>query len=233
MLNEENKWTTCLFRYLADKSPSQHDNRFKFFLKNRVPNSIYFQPPSINEIVNSIVSLNVNKAVGHNNIPRFFLKTFVYTIAPYLFILLTYAFQHCIFPDNCKIVKVIPIYKSGEKKNPSNYRPISILTSFSKIIEKLVFKQITNFLDKNNVLIPYQYGFQKSISTAHAIIDIITTSLDNINNKNYTGLFFLDLKKAFDTVCHKTLVAKLDQTESEVQRLSSWILFWTENNLSL
>ena len=77
-------------------------------------------------------------AVGQDNIPAFFLKVAPYVLAPYLSYLLDYAFNSGIFPDNCKIAKIIPIYKSGDQSNPSNYGPISILTCFSKIIEKRI-----------------------------------------------------------------------------------------------
>jgi len=179
-------------------------------MKNRVSNSIYFDSPSSNKIIAGIQSLNVNKAVGHDNIPPYFLKIAALILTPYLYILFDWAFQNGIFPTNCKIAKVISLHKKGDENNPSNYRPISILTCFSKIIEKLIHKRLSNFLDKNNTIVCQKYGFQKGIFTAHVILDIITTSFDNIHNSKYTGIFFLDLQKVFDTVCHKILLAKLD-----------------------
>ena len=119
--------------------------------------------------------------------------------------LIDFAFSNGIFPDSCKTAKVIPLLKSGNVNNPYNYCALSILTYFSKIFEKLLHKRLSEFLNKNNVIIPIQYGFQTNFSTSHAILDFITHAYDNINNNQFTGLFFLDLKKAFDTVNHKTL----------------------------
>ena len=82
---------------------------FLFLFYFSVPNSMYFEPPCINEIVNSILSINVGKAVGHDNIPPFFLKTSAFTVAPEIFILLNYPFQQ--MASFQKIAKVIPIHK--------------------------------------------------------------------------------------------------------------------------
>ena len=73
----------------------------------------------------------------------------------------------------------------------------------------MIYKRVFSFLSKNNVLAPQQYGFQKNISTIYAILELLTVTYDNINTNNYTGILFLDLMKAFDTVCHKILLAKL------------------------
>ena len=169
---------------------------------------MFLEPVNITEIFNTILSLNVNKAVGHDNIPAYYLKIAPFSVAPFLLILINYAFTNGIFPNNCKISKVIPIHKNGDTNNPNNFRPISLLICFPKIFEKIIFKCITCFLNKHDVLNPQQYGFQKGISTAHAILNIVTTTFDNIDRNQFTAIFFLDLKKAFDTVCHKTLLKK-------------------------
>ena len=172
-------------------------------------NLFFFEPPTVNEIIVCIGSLNTNKAVGHNNIPAYFLKVAASIIAPYLSFLIDYAFLNGIFPDNCKIAKVIPIHKKGKKDNPSNFRPISILTCISNVIEKMIYKRVFSFLSKNNVLAPPQYGFQKNISSIYAILELLMATYDNINANNYTGILLLDLTKAFETVCHQILLAKL------------------------
>ena len=113
------------------------------------------------------------------------------------------------FPNILKIAEVIPIYKSGDKQIVNNYRPISLLSSFSKIYEKLIFNRFFMFLDKKSILIPTQYGFHLHHSTQHAILDIITTAYHNIKNKDFIALVTLDLTKAFDKVCHERLLIKL------------------------
>ena len=156
---------------------------------------MYLESPTNCEVSNCILSLRVNKAVGHDDIPAFFLKIASHTISLYLTMLILYAFNNGIFPENYKLAKVIPIYKSGDKTNPSNYRPISILNCLSKVMEKMIHKRIPIFLNKNILLVNQQYGFQKNVSTLHAFLDIVTACYDNINNKKYTGIFLLTWKK--------------------------------------
>ena len=102
------------------------------------------------------------------------------------------------------------MFKSGDRQKLTNYRPKSILPCFSKILEKIVYSQTINFLNSNSVLGPTQYGFRPKQSTVHAILDIVSTCFNNVKNKKFTGLLLLDLTKAFDTVQHKILLAKLN-----------------------
>ena len=132
---------------------------------------MFLQPSNISEIVALMQALDVNKAVGHDNIPAFFIKVSQFDIAPYLNILIDFAFSNGIFPDSCKTAKVIPLLKSGNVNDLNNYRPISILTCFFKIFEKLLHKRLYEFLNKNNVIIPTQYGFQTNFRTSHAVLD--------------------------------------------------------------
>ena len=92
----------------------------------------------------------------------------------------------------------------------NNYRPISILSNFSKIFEKLVVARLTNFLKKLNILHDNQYGFRPKLSTTHAMLDVINGISTNMSKNQYTGLICLDLKKAFDTVSHSILLQKLE-----------------------
>ena len=158
-------------KILLRKISTLPSNRFKSYLKNRVSSSMFLEPSNISEIVALMQALDVNKAVGHDNIPAFFIKVSKFVIAPYLNILIDFAFSNGIFPDSCKTAKVIPLLKSGNVNDLNNYRPISILTCFSKIFEKLLHKRLYEFLNKNNVIIPTQYGFQTNFRTSHAVLD--------------------------------------------------------------
>ena len=153
--------------------------------------------------------LKNNKAIGHDDIPAYFLKVSSTVIAPYLQIFTNFIFNNGPFPNNCKIAKIAPIYKNGSKEEINNYRPISILTCFSKVIEKMIYDRLMAFFKKHEVLYPHQFGFQGKISTSHAMLDSTTTAYDNIDNNLHTGLIFIDFKKAFDIVCHKILMTKL------------------------
>ena len=155
-------------------------------------------------------SFNVKKAVGRDNIPAFFLKTAPFVIANYLCVVVKFSFENEIFPDACKTAKIVAINKNGNKSNPTNYRPISVLTCSSKIFEGLLHKWFVCFFDKHKILIPEQYGFWKNISTSHALLDIVTTTYVNIYTQHCAGAIFLDLQQAFGTVFHRTLLSKLD-----------------------
>ena len=110
-----------------------------------------------------------------------------------------------------KVAKVIPLHKSGDSHIFNNYRPISLLSQFSKILEKLFVKRLDNFIDKNNLLIDSQYGFRSGRSTSMALIELVERLSNCIENKNYAVGVFIDLKKAFDTVDHKIMLKKLER----------------------
>ena len=79
----------------------------------------------------------------------------------------------------CTIAKIVPIFKKGERENPSNYRPISILTCFSKILEQIIHKRLISFFDKHGIIQHTQYDFQCNVSTNHTLVDVVTQSFEN------------------------------------------------------
>ena len=138
IVNELNKLFCSTGVKLANNIKSDKTKSPITCLTKNVSKSIYLNnSPTHNEILNLIMSLNDNKAVEHDNIPAFFLKTSRHVIRTYFKFSLNFIFQNGIFPSNCKTAKVVPIYKSGRNEEAINYRLISILTCFLRIIEKL------------------------------------------------------------------------------------------------
>ena len=128
------------------------------------------------------------------------IKMAVPIIVPPLTIICNRSLSECVFPKKWKISKIIPIHKSGNKTSANNYRPISLLPSVSKILEKLVQVQLSDYLTHNNVLSEAQSGFRKNHSTISALLKVTDDWFNAIDRGLFTGAVFIDLRKAFDTV---------------------------------
>ena len=115
-----------------------------------------------------------------------------------------------IFPSKLKCATIIPIFKDKDDSLPKNYRPISLLSIYNRIFEKLIYSRLTKFVKDCHVLYDQQYGLSSKHSTQHAILHIVNTILQNMDNGKFSCGVFLDLKKAFDTANHEILLAKLE-----------------------
>lgn len=133
----------------------------------------------------------------------------------YLVPLLTFIFNQCLqmgtFPTALKISNVHPIHKSGDRNRVSNYRPISILPSLSKILEKIINNRLVLFLENNNLLSPNQFGFRRNKSTEDAVMNLTNSIATNLDKSKKCVSIFLDLAKAFDTVSVPLLLRKLER----------------------
>ena len=171
---------------------------------DNIMNSIVISYVSCMDIKTTILSFK-NSSPGYDELPASIVKQCIDNYVVPLTYIVNMSLMEGVFPSELKLAKVVPIFKAGESDKVTNYRPISVLSFFSKIFEKTMYNYVVNFMDKHDTIYKYQFGFRKQHSTQHAIItlvDKITSSLDS--GDIIIGVFFY-LKKAFDTVNHHIL----------------------------
>ena len=126
---------------------------------------------------------------------------------------LTHIFNHAIitdcFPYEWKAARLLPLHKKGPRDLPENYRPISILPAISKVMERIMYDQIYEYLHENSIVSENQFGLRKSYSTASALFDCTNSWYVNMDRKMFNLVVLIDLRKAFDTVNHDILAQKL------------------------
>ena len=120
------------------------------------------------------------------------------------------SFVSGIFPDALKIERIAPVFKSGDKNDVKNYRPISLLPALSKILEKLMLNRLIVFLNKHNVLNKHQHGFRQNFFTNTALADVLDYITSKLDKKLSVLALFVDISKVFDSLNHNILLAKLE-----------------------
>ena len=131
------------------------------------------------------------------------------TISPYLEVLFQKCIKDGVFPDSFKIAEVIPLFKGGNREDKNCYRPISLLSTISKIFERILAKRLISIFTKFDILSKDQFGFRAKFSTEYAIADIYDKLINNLDKRLSSCAIFLDLAKAFDSVSHEILLRKL------------------------
>ena len=205
--NELNKHFADVGKNLADKiAPSPFP--FSHYMGEQLNSVFSFTPIESTDVISVIKGLK-NKNCNTDCIPNRLYKLIDKVIAPHLASLFNQSLNEGIYPESLKIAKVTPIYKAGDPSIASNYRPISILPTTGKIFEKIVFDQLSNYLRINNILSQTQFGFKIGNTTNDAISTFLELIYKNLNDKKSSIATYLDFSKAFDTVDHTILTAKL------------------------
>ena len=156
-----------------------------------------------------ILTMDVTKATGDDQLSCYLLKIACPVILQSLTKILNMSLVHGYVPDGLKSAKIVPIFKSGNTSDIGNYRPISILPIVSKILERAVYTQLYEYINEHDLLHPNQSGFRPMHSTTTILAKMVNQWSRNVDGGDLTGVAFIDLRKAFDTVNHDILLAKL------------------------
>ena len=207
--NKFNSYFAKIGPSLESEIPPSSKSYADFLKKVNVRHSFFMKPTSCYEISKIISNLDSGKSLGPNSVPIYILKVSNDFFSELLSKVINLSFETGIFPDLCKLAKVIPIFKAGNENLCENYRPISLLPIYSKIFEKAMYSRIYEFLNKNNLIYNQQFGFRANHSTNHAIISLSEDIKSLLDTGQFVTGVFLDLKRAFDTINHKILIDKL------------------------
>lgn len=214
-LNECNSYFSCIGSDLAKKSLSrlnetQDSLAAKITLSNSPSQSFFMQPTDEVEVSALILNLKPNSAPGLDGLGNNLIKSVMGHLLTPLTAIFNMSLSTGVFPGIWKEALVIPIFKAGLENDPSNYRPISLLPTFSKLLEALVNKRLVKYLEDNKLLSDKQFGFRRSKSSEDAI-NLLTKIVSSQLDMGLASIgIFLDLAKAFDTVSIPILIKKLE-----------------------
>jgi len=198
------------FSSVYKQAPSLRDNTpFTMPNKSFVSDAFFLRPLTNDEVLNAMTCLSNSQAVGSDGFNLLVLKENFSFISKQLTYIFNLSFSSGVFPSLLKNAIVTPVFKAGSSTEPGNYRPISILTTFSKLLEKLFYIRLISFINSHNILNPHQFGFRANYSTNLAIAHVLSNIISIVNHKNRAVIALLDLKKAFDLINHKLLLKKL------------------------
>ena len=193
---------------LAAKIPNQSGSPLNY-MGNRIDESIFLKPMGIAELEEILGSLKKG-APGYDGVGKDILFISLPFISHSLLHILNLSLAQGIFPDELKIANIIPLFKAEDPMLFNNYRPVSLLSIFSKIFEKMMYKRLVEFLEKQQILYSKQFGFRKKHSTYMPIMLLVDKLVRAMEKGEFVLGIFLDFSKAFDTVDHKILFEKLE-----------------------
>ena len=207
--NKFNNYYLNIADKLCEKIPKVN-NKFQDYLKNPNKNKLTLNETTPDEILKVINNLDGKKSGDIFSISPDLVKLSGQVIAQILTIIFNVSIHDGCFPSEMKVAKILPMHKGDSVLSVGNYRPISLLPIFSKIFERLIYNRLIEFITDNKILSELQFGFQKNKSTEHAVTSILSTLDEAKSKRNSSYCIFLDFAKAFDTVNHEILLAKLD-----------------------
>ncbi|XP_071944876.1 uncharacterized protein [Antedon mediterranea] len=215
--NYFNKYFANIASDLMKKLPSPSNlfsggsNAFKNYYNSKIKHVSGFSLEEIDEslIEEELRNLNPSKSVGLDQIPAKFLRDGAPNIKIPITHIINLSIKYERIPSDFKLAKVTPLHKKNSRTEANNYRPISILSSVSKILEKVVYIQVSDYLERNQLIYDHQSGFRRSFSTDTCLIHLRDHLRVQMSNGLFTGMVLLDVQKAFDSVNHDILCKKL------------------------
>jgi hypothetical protein len=228
IVNSFNKYYTNIGPNLAKSAPQTNKDPLSY-IKHTSKNTLFLSPVNDDEIKTIIRNLK-NSSPGYDGIKGNILKLSSEYIIPVMTHMVNLSLSQGIFPNELKTAKVTPIYKANKAEEISNYRPVSVLSTFSKIFERVFYNRLEKFLACENILYKYQFGFRKNHSTYMAITILLDEITKAFNKEEIVVGIFLDFKKAFDTIDHKILKSKLEKYGIRGISLQ-WIVSYLSNRL--
>ena len=193
---------------LANKIPNQ-SKQPESYLGERNSFSIHLTKLEDKEFCEIILNMR-NCAAGYDELNKDILMIGINSVKNVLIHLVNLSIFQGIFPEELKIANITPVFKADDSKMFTNYRPVSVLTTLSKIFERVMYKRVFDFLNDHDVLYDKQFGFRRKHSTHMALMVLIDKLINCIQNGEFVIGVFLDFSKAFDTVNHDILLRKLD-----------------------
>ena len=194
---------------LSSKMDPGSGNILNYMTSANTPVKFEFNPISETVVLKAIDRIKPKLSCGVDGISSKLLKSMKHELAPYLTIIINRTLLTGVFPKKLKVAKVIALHKKNDNSVFSNYRPISLLPSISKILERVIHDQIYTFLETNNLLYENQYGYRKCFSTEFASVHFIEDVINKMNLGLMPIAVFMDLSKSFDTIDHTILLQKL------------------------
>ena len=209
--NAFNEFFATIGCKLSSQQTSTSNIKFDSYLKDPVSQLIYLKPIEPSEIIDIVSKMKNDTSSGPDSVSVKVVKKVIRL--PVICETLSQIFNCSMFtgvvPDQMKIARVTPIYKKGDDNELNNYRPISVLPIFTKILERCMYNRVIAFLEKFKVLYSKQFGFRRGHSTSSAILELIHKITQAIERKEFTLTVFIDLSKAFDIIDHSILFYKL------------------------
>jgi hypothetical protein len=205
--NSFNQFFTNIGPTLDKKIPNSGISPLSFIPQNYTIN--LFLNPATEQEIHRIIDKLKNCAVGWDNLPASIFKDNKSMLSPILLHIINLSLEQGVFPKELKLANIIPIFKAGETDVIGNYRPVSLLSSVSKVFERAFYSRLASFINLQKILYDLQFGFREGHATHLAVIKLMENIVSSLDKGDYSAAIFLDFSKAFDTVNHSILLQKL------------------------